>query len=378
MSAEKFHLRGLNGLRAIAAFAVVLSHTLQASPQLGLPQPENGLQLARYGVTIFFAISGFLITYLLLMEIKKTATVNIKAFYIRRALRIWPLYYFYLLLVVITILVFIPDQMNAKVLPFYVVLCANIPFILDITLPMLAHYWSLGVEEQFYIFWPWIVRKVRNLDSFLLVFILVFFVLKVAAWVYLKKTSVIWPYTFIEVCRFHCMAIGGLGAYWLFRKNSFFMRIVYNRFFEAGAWVMLFSMAFIDLPLPSLISNECVAIMSVFLIVNVSAERRKVVSLDFPIFDFLGKISYGIYVYHKLIIFFVAKAISSSIVINADSTLRYALFMISVSGFTILASWLSYTYFEKKFLVLKERFMIVRSTGSFDKKKITQTFNNIL
>lgn len=368
MSTEKFHLRGLNGLRAIAAFAVVLSHTLQAAPQLGLPQPEKGLQLARYGVTIFFAISGFLITYLLLLEVKKTATVNIRSFYVRRILRIWPLYYFYLLLVVITILIFLPGQMNGKMLPFYVILCANIPFILNMTLPMLDHYWSLGVEEQFYLFWPWVVRKVKKLASFLMVFITGFFALKLLAWVYLKKTGVIWPYTLVEVCRFHCMAIGGLGAYWLFRKNSFFMRIVYNRFFEAGAWVMLFSMAFIDLPLPSLISNECVAIMSVFLIVNVSAERRKVVSLDFPIFDFLGKISYGIYVYHKLVIFFVAKAIASSLSADAESTAKYALFMTSVSGLTILVSWLSYTYFEKRFLVLKEQFMVVPSTGSVDKK----------
>jgi len=368
VSAEKFHLKGLNGLRAIAAFAVVLSHTLQATPVLGLPQPQKGLQLARYGVTVFFAISGFLITYLLLLEVKKTATVNVRAFYVRRILRIWPLYYFYLLLVIITILIFIPDQMDGKMLPFYVILCANIPFILHMTLPMLDHYWSLGVEEQFYLFWPWVVRKVKKLSSFLLAFIGVFFVLKLVAWVYLKKTGTLWPYTLIEVSRFHCMAIGGLGAYWLFQKNSLFVKIIYNRFFEAFAWIMLFSMAFIDLPLPSLISNECVAVMSVFLIVNVSAERRKIVSLDLPVFDFLGKISYGIYVYHKLIIFFVARAIASSLPADTGSTIKYALLMTSVSGFTVLVSWLSYTYFEKRFLVLKERFMIVPSTGSKDKK----------
>src|SRR5688572_28294357 len=89
------HLRGLNGLRAFAAFAVVISHIRLAYGDFGLPTVD-GLLLARYGVTVFFAISGFLITYLLLQEKQTTGTVDIKSFYWRRVLRIWPLYYFYL------------------------------------------------------------------------------------------------------------------------------------------------------------------------------------------------------------------------------------------------------------------------------------------
>ena len=101
------HFRGLNGLRAIAAIALVISHTtldldkfrliatIFGSDSAGKPK---GLLLASYGVSIFFALSGFLITYLLLQEKKGTQIINIKHFYIRRALRIWPLYYLYILL----------------------------------------------------------------------------------------------------------------------------------------------------------------------------------------------------------------------------------------------------------------------------------------
>ena len=84
---QSFHLRGLNGIRAIAASAVVISHTLFAGFEFGLKKVDEGLVLARFGVTIFFALSGFLITYLLLAEERTFKTISIGKFYIRRILR---------------------------------------------------------------------------------------------------------------------------------------------------------------------------------------------------------------------------------------------------------------------------------------------------
>src|SRR5271155_5691395 len=100
---QAVYFSGLNGLRAIAALSVVFSHTTTSLNQFGLNPfiygkfPDGTTKttlLAAFGVTIFFALSGFLITYLLLEE-KKTKEINIKNFYIRRILRIWPLYYLY-------------------------------------------------------------------------------------------------------------------------------------------------------------------------------------------------------------------------------------------------------------------------------------------
>ena len=90
---EKLHLKGLNGIRAIAAVSVVLSHV--ALPGIKLPYVLSIGGLAQYGVTIFFTLSGFLITYLLFKEKEQTA-ISIRKFYIRRILRIWPLYFAYL------------------------------------------------------------------------------------------------------------------------------------------------------------------------------------------------------------------------------------------------------------------------------------------
>ena len=101
MKDKLIYLPGLNGLRAIAALSVVIAHVSQEGiADFGLPRLFD-LPMAGYGVTLFFVISGFLITYLLISEIKKTDTVSVSKFYIRRILRIWPIYYLFILISVI-------------------------------------------------------------------------------------------------------------------------------------------------------------------------------------------------------------------------------------------------------------------------------------
>lgn len=139
------YLPGLNGLRAIAALAVVISHITLGLGEFGLNNKlfgtdlegnASGLNLAGYGVTIFFTLSGFLITFLLLKE-KEEAKLKIKEFYIRRILRIWPLYYLYFAICLIAMLCY-GLTVNIFSIPFYIFLAANVPFILGGTLPCLS------------------------------------------------------------------------------------------------------------------------------------------------------------------------------------------------------------------------------------------------
>ncbi|MAZ37152.1 MAG: hypothetical protein CL842_06855 [Crocinitomicaceae bacterium] len=101
MTKNIIYLPGLNGIRAIAAIAVVVSHITLSLDDIGLDSNIFGtydsgkpraLDLAGYGVSMFFALSGFLITYLLWLE-KEKQPIQIRKFYLRRMLRIWPLYY---------------------------------------------------------------------------------------------------------------------------------------------------------------------------------------------------------------------------------------------------------------------------------------------
>ncbi|MBK8300789.1 MAG: acyltransferase [Chitinophagaceae bacterium] len=180
MKSKVIYFPGLNGLRAIAAIAVVISHITLGLEEFDLDPhifgtfPDGqpmGLSLAGYGVTIFFVLSGFLITYLLQVE-KESQAINIKKFYFRRILRIWPLYYLYFFLSVSVAIIYGLGISKTSVV-LYTFYAANIPFILGTALPFLSHYWSLGVEEQFYLFWPWVLKKIKHLEIFIISLIII-------------------------------------------------------------------------------------------------------------------------------------------------------------------------------------------------------------
>ena len=143
----------LDGLRAISCALVVLGHgvvSLPASVVLEGPAAEV-LYNARLGVAVFFAISGFLITRILMNEQNRTGTISLKQFYIRRAFRIFPPFYVYLAVVGVLTLagVFhIPGKM-------FVAAGTYMWNYLHWTAGWeLGHFWSLAIEEQFYMFWP--------------------------------------------------------------------------------------------------------------------------------------------------------------------------------------------------------------------------------
>ncbi|MCP2037678.1 acyltransferase [Chryseobacterium sp. HSC-36S06] len=242
LNKEKIYLPGLNGIRAIAALAVVISHTNGHLGNFGLTTLPY-LGLASFGVTIFFTLSGFLITFLLFKEIEKTGTIKIKKFYLRRILRIWPLYYFYLLVVLaivgyaalgktfIMYLMILPNIANAYVT--YNALPWEIPTATAMFL--IGHYWSLGVEEQFYSFWPWIIKKVKNILPVLIVFPILFLLIKISA-KYLHFSE---PIQFIlHYSRFGCLVIGALGAY-LYWNNHFVLSYLKSTTIQILPWIVL-------------------------------------------------------------------------------------------------------------------------------------------
>ena len=192
---------------------------------------------AHYSVTIFFTLSGFLITYLLLLE-KEQKRISVKNFYIRRILRIWPLYFAYLLVACIVLYIQTPDELPGS-LPYYLFLAPNIAAALLVPLHHLWHYWSLGVEEQFYFFWPWLIKRSKNVLKAILIFTMVFIFIKLAArYLYLEKGNSI-PLMFLTLTRFECMSIGGIGALLCIKRNQFFFRITTHKFTEIACWLCI-------------------------------------------------------------------------------------------------------------------------------------------
>jgi peptidoglycan/LPS O-acetylase OafA/YrhL len=176
---RKEHFPGLNGIRFIAAFLVVVHHVEQAKERHGWPNlchdPIFGAAVTRaggLGVSFFFVLSGFLITYLLLAERADTGRVSVKDFYIRRALRIWPVFY---LLTLAAFFLYpyarildvpgVPPRIEADLWSKFGLFFLLTPQLASLVNPgpwCASVLWTTGVEEHFYFVWPWLVRFVKR------------------------------------------------------------------------------------------------------------------------------------------------------------------------------------------------------------------------
>lgn len=351
LASEKLlHLAGLNGLRAIAAFAVVISHFRRGLELFHLPRMTSS-QLAQYGVTIFFALSGFLITYLLLLE-KSAGTVHIQKFYARRILRIWPLYYGYLALNLLTAAWF-HQSGPAEVLPFYIFMMANIPFALGFPLPRLEHYWSLGVEEQFYLFWPALVRFSRKPLRTVILITVGDILFRLALRLLKSKWEA--PTALAEVTRFDCMGIGAIGACLYHQQHPGFLRVCQNAKVQLACWGLL-GLTAANLYSLKFFAHDLVAVVTVAIIISQVTRSNRIINLDKPIFELLGKISYGIYVIHPLVLFYYARFLNG---FELGDQPKMVLAGVGTLGITFALAFLSYRFFERPFLRIKDRFAII-------------------
>ncbi len=160
MSRNKSHgyLPQLDGMRAIAVLMVVVAHVGSFFPSANIGE----YMLGGRGVTIFFVLSGYLITSLALNEEAKHGRLSFKAFYIRRTFRIFPLYYLVLLLYCLLVLGlgFVPDKRDGliKVLPYYFTYFQEIGLnVIGPDKVPFGQSWSLGYEEKFYLLWPLVI-----------------------------------------------------------------------------------------------------------------------------------------------------------------------------------------------------------------------------
>lgn len=356
---NKIYLSGLNGLRAIAAISVLVSHVglkLFKASNLNIYKIDLNFD----GVTLFFVISGFLITYLLLIEKDKSLTIDIPKFYIRRILRIWPIYYLIIALTLF-ILIFVSNisMFHTFNVFYYIFFAANIPFVLSQGIPLISHYWSIGVEEQFYLFWPWIVRNTRNqlLYKVLALFIFIF-IIKLGFWYFLGSDSLL--YRFFVVTRFHCMMIGAIGAILFMNPDNILIKLCSNKYVQIVNWILVLLLLFGLFRLPAPISVEITSILSLILIIGQITVRNRIVNLELIFFNFLGRISYGLYVIHPLVIYVYTNVFSNVNISSLSiSVCMYVLVLITTIGL----AYFSYEYFEKRFLKMKTKYSVVISTN---------------
>ncbi len=359
---DKIYFKGLNGIRAIACSTVIISHIdiylyLFGAKELGYSKAG----MAGYGVILFFVLSGFLITYLMLTEKKQFGRVELVKFYKRRILRIWPVYY---AIIVLTALfaglgIIAPIAKTFQTFTLYSLLCSNVGFALSLGAMTIYPLWSVGVEEQFYAFWPLLLNNSRKILHSLLWIIAIYIVLKIFLRFFENGTM----YSLIGLSAFDSMAIGGVCAYWVFNSSKL-LQWIYHPLVLVPAWLFMgISVFYRPVHVASLFDNEIHSVVYAILIVNVSTNPSSLVKLENKVLNFIGRISYGLYMYHMtiiaLLLFFFRKKIA---LINNDIG-RYGVIFSLVIGLSVILSYLSYEYFESKFLRLKIKFSNIGSTN---------------
>ncbi len=374
---------GLNSLRFLAASAVVFHHVEQYKSWKGQPNiwGTNGPlgifidAIGHEAVSLFFVLSGFLITYLLLAEVAKTGTVSLKKFYIRRILRIWPLYY-----IIVLTAIFLLRQLII-IGPAPALVQENLSFVVAVCIFMLPNLmlakpyhvvganqaWSVGVEEQFYVIWPFLVRQFhKRFIPFLILLIAIKMGLSIIAFMgiqWLANENVVMALRKFEnlwhAFKIEQMAIGAFGAYYLIQGKTKVLNWIYSR-----TNIILSSLLFLTLFTTTFdfFGNTLIeAYVFITLILNISTNPRFPVKLENSTMNLFGNISYGIYMWHTLCISFILAMVDYFEVIP-QGWVYHTFIHLSSFLLTLFIAYLSYTYIESFFLRFKTRFMVVQST----------------
>jgi len=341
------YLKELDGLRCIAVSAVMIGHwTYKYSFH------RYTLGLGIHGVNLFFVLSGFLISRILIAtkELNQKPSFTLKQFYIRRALRIFPIYYLVLL---IAFILNIPNCRPA--IGWLLTYTSNIrSFFSGFDFQYMIHFWSLSVEEQFYIFFPLLVlitpkKHLLKLFSGLTVMAILS---RVIAFHFIhNKEGAEWVSFAFTPCCFDCFSIGAILAYLFIYKPDLLKRILKYRIFY---WIC-FLVAFITYliyseKVPSMFDVIAVRFLySVFcfwLIGKASLGEFKNgfgAFLLHPAVIYLGRISYGIYIFHNFMSY-----IYGSLFFPGIDLLYFVT--------TVALASLSLKYFEKPINDLKRKF----------------------
>jgi len=374
---KKIYFPNLNGLRFFAALLVVVHHIEQFKYMLGYNNFwTNGSVkvIGKLGVVLFFVLSGFLITYLLLAEEKEFNKISIKDFYIRRVLRIWPLYY----LILILSFFFIPNihifnlgdissalQNNFfKKIVLFIFFLPNLALSVYSPVPFASQSWSVGVEEQFYLLWPIVLSYTKKRVFLFLSIIILYGLLKYWVFPYavnheIGGKTLFLVQNFWALFNINCMAIGGVFAWLVFTENRL-LKFIFSKYIQIFTIVLLVVFIAIGFQ-PHYLYYETYSLLFALLITNLAVNPNTILSLENFVFDYLGKISYGIYMYHSLCIVLVLKLI---ILVNINS---FVIEYIGTIALTIIVAGLSYRFYENYFIKKKTQFSRLLSGNIIDK-----------
>ena len=378
--ADKLRFPNLSALRFLAALAVLVFHIEHKKTLYGLPSWwKSSFFLSTIGyhaVTFFFVLSGFLITYLLLAERDRQGTIHVRHFYIRRILRIFPVY-FLTIIVAFFVLPRFPwfhvpgesDLLQRHFKPAFglsMAFMSNVSFAKYGNLACVDQAWSVSTEEQFYLLWPLLLIWVppRHLWTCLVTLAVGGPVLRWGALHLGGSEMGRVSRAFLELNRFGCMAIGGLGALLIMRKSAGVHRWMTSPW---AFWLaMAASIAVLGLNIfPKrllLVQPEAYSLLFCILIVNFAHGCAVRAPLDSSLLRRAGDLSYAAYMYHNAFIALICNLWLAHGFNIASTMLLNAVLYPAIIGMTFLCSWISYRMMEAPMLRLKDRFSSVHTS----------------
>lgn len=380
---NKIFFPNLDGWRFIAFMAVFYHHSY--STQFDYIKDSHLYKIIKettrngnLGVDFFFVLSGFLIIYLLISEKQQTGTIDAKKFYIRRILRIFPLYYFCVFFGFV-IFPFIKNLLGAAPnenahLSYYLVFLNNIDVVNNGAFPdgsMLTILWSVAIEEQFYLTIP---------------FILLFIPVRYYKWVFAGVIIISWIFRANHlddqfVMTFHTLtfvgnlAIGGLIAYYSATSKafvSFFENL--NKYFILfvyifTALIFIFRQEIFAYPILKIFDASIISTLFAIIILEQNYSKNSFYKMkNNSLFSRLGKYTYGLYCLHTIAALIILQ-ITSELFFNTQ--LWQIVFIEPPLIFltSVLFAYLSYQFYEKPFLKLKDRFSYFKNNRTEKKSE---------
>lgn len=365
----RFYRPELDVLRFFAFFGVFMFHAAPRTPDfylsLGLPRAIGTLIISilgtgAYGVDLFFALSAYLITSLLLRERQATGRLDLRGFYIRRILRIWPLYLTFVALAAVVAALSHTQHLPLKYVLGFTLLAGNWIYVFfGMPASFATPLWTVSIEEQFYLTWPLVCRKLSQ-KGIVLMAVALLAIANLSRIFLAAMGASVQAMEFNTISRLDPIALGTLLALMETRLPRILRRTRYALVvLGLATWLAasLFSgsgMVGHSINAWSLVAaRPAIALASIVILVGVLGSNQKFFANKKLIY--LGKISYGLYVIHEFGRFLAAYLIHARTPITIASQGAVAL------CFTLILAVISYRWLETPFLRLKDRFSHVSS-----------------
>ncbi len=371
---KKFHFPNLDGLRFYAFLAVFFAHSFWTEFDYISTNPlfkllKETAYKGVLGVNFFFVLSGFLITYLLLEEKAATGKIDILAFYMRRILRIWPLYYF-VVFIGFAIIPFVQSKLGQPTpekgnLLYYLAFISN--FDVKPTSAVLGILWSISVEEQFYLVWPVVFSLVPTRWYRALFPVIIAVAIPMQSLPHPAEGSLLYSSPFVCMAD---LAVGGWCAYGVFvsvRLREMLLNL--SRPIIVGVYITGFAFLFGLYRLSdawwffAVFGRLLLTSFFAFVILEQNYSTNSFYKVSrFRTVSTLGLYTYSLYMLHFMCIYVVNKALA---MLHFNTQVYQVVVVQTLLSFgaSVAVAWLSYNYLEKFFLSLKHRFTARQATS---------------